>query len=186
MSLIPRVFPDKGRTWSRSARCAATTAASSSSRTHAWTTGSQSSMALAQRRTAARWGSVAYMSALLSTGLVAGGEAPTARPPPVVGGATIGTGQSAHAGIAELARSATSVRPRRDRPARVRARPLTEPMNARDFAGHTPIISGDVRTRLLPSSPFGPAAPQAGVGSPTLTTVLPMLAPVNNPLTADS
>jgi hypothetical protein len=79
--------------------------------------------------------------------LVVGDEAATARPRPVVGGAKIGAGHSAHAG---LARSAMSVRPRRNRPARVRARPLTEPMNARYSTGHTPIISGDVETRMLP------------------------------------
>jgi hypothetical protein len=81
------------------------------------------------------------------------GDEATARPRPVVGGAKIGAGHSAHAEIAELAASAMSARP-----ARVRARPLTEPMNARYFTGHTPIISGDVRTRMLLSSHFGPAA----------------------------
>src|SRR5882757_10836620 len=96
------------------------------------------------------------MSALPCAGLVVGDEAATARPRPVVGGAKIGAGHSAHAGIAELARSAMSVRPRRNRPARVRARPLTEPMNARYSTGHTSIINGDVQTRMLPSSPFGP------------------------------
>jgi hypothetical protein len=86
-----------------------------------------------------------------------GDEAATARPRPVVGGAKIGAGHSAHAGIAELARSAMSVCPRRNRPARVSARPLTEPMNARFSTRHTPIISGDVHTRMLLSSHFGPA-----------------------------
>jgi hypothetical protein len=115
-------------------------------------------MALAQRRTAARWGSIVSMSALRCAGLVVGDEAAAARPRPVVGGAKIGAGHSAHAGIAELARSAMSVRPRRNGPARVGARPLTEPMNARLSTRHTPIISGDVQTRMLLSSHFGPAA----------------------------
>jgi hypothetical protein len=87
------------------------------------------------------------MSALLSAGLVVSDEAATARPRPVVGSSKIGAGHSAHAGIAEPARSAMSVRPRRNHPARISARPLTEPMNARYFTGHTPIISGDAQTR---------------------------------------
>jgi hypothetical protein len=87
------------------------------------------------------------MSALRCAELVVGDEAATARPRPVIGGANIGAGHSAHAGIAELARSAMSVRRRRNRPAGVRAGPLTEPMNARYSTGHTPIISGNLQTR---------------------------------------
>src|SRR5258705_10189744 len=104
------------------------------------------------------------MSALPCAGLVVGDEAATARPRPVVGGAKIGAGHSAHA------RPAMSVRPRRNHPARVRARPLTELMNARYFTGHTPIISADVQTRMLLSSPFGPVESNCLPRKPTNST----------------
>src|SRR6267154_1501177 len=95
------------------------------------------------------------MSALPCAGLVVGDEVATARPRPVVGGAEIGAGHSAHAGIAELAWSAMSVRPRCNRPARVRARPLTFAVRVQ-LAGERPHVL-DEPGRVLPpcvAAPF--------------------------------